>query len=59
MKVLIEDNPLDLYCEASGILYKAVAHTLGPNGTNSAVVNTKNSHDIINDGYSIIRFFNE
>lgn len=54
MQVLSEKNPLEVYEKASEIANKAVAHTLGPGGTNTAVVNKKGSHDIINDGYSIL-----
>lgn len=55
MKILEEEqNPLDIFCTASNILNKAVEHTLGPNGTNTAVQNSKGQYDIINDGKSII-----
>ena len=54
MQILSEKNPLEVYESASRIAYKAVAHTLGPGGTNTAVVNKRGSHDIINDGYSIL-----
>ena len=49
-----EKTPLDIFCEASEILNDAVEHTLGPNGTNTAVVNKQGRYDIINDGKSII-----
>ena len=54
MQILSDKNPLETYVEAAHIAYRAVAHTLGPGGTNTAVVNKKGSHDIINDGYSIL-----
>lgn len=54
MQVLSDERPLDVYVKAAKIAYRAVAHTLGPGGTNTAVVNKRNSHDIINDGYSIL-----
>ena len=54
MQVLSELNPLETYVNAARLCYKAVAHTLGPGGTNTAVVNKKGAHDIINDGYSIL-----
>ena len=54
MQILCDRNPLDVYEEAATIAYKAVAHTLGPGGTNTAVVNKRNAHDIINDGYTIL-----
>jgi chaperonin GroEL len=54
MQILSDKNPLEVYEAASTIAFKAVAHTLGPGGTNTAVVNKRNSHDIINDGYTIL-----
>lgn len=54
MQILSDKNPLETYVDAANIAYRAVAHTLGPGGTNTAVVNKKGSHDIINDGYSIL-----
>ena len=54
MQILCERNPLEVYKEAAEIAYKSVAHTLGPGGTNTAVVNRKGAHDIINDGYTIL-----
>ena len=54
MQILSDKNPLDVYLDAASIAYKSVAHTLGPGGTNTAVVNKKGAHDIINDGYSIL-----
>lgn len=54
MQILSDKNPLEVYSEAADIAYKSVAHTLGPGGTNTAVVNRKNGHDIINDGYTIL-----
>jgi chaperonin GroEL len=49
-----EKTPLDIFCEASEILNEAVAHTLGPNGTNTAIQNKNGHYEIINDGKSII-----
>ena len=54
MQILSDKNPLETYVEAAKLAYRAVAHTLGPGGTNTAVVNKKGSHDIRNDGYSIL-----
>jgi len=54
MQILSEQKPLEVYINASKLAYRAVAHTLGPGGTNTAVVNKKGSHDIINDGYTIL-----
>ena len=55
MKILDQERtPLDIFCEASSILNRAVEHTLGPNGVNTAVVNKDGRYDIINDGKSII-----
>lgn len=55
MKILDQEKtPLDIFCEASSILNRAVEHTLGPNGVNTAVVNKDGRYDIINDGKSII-----
>lgn len=53
MKILSDVNPLEIFCKAGSILEESVVHTLGPNGTNTAIIN--NGHyDIINDGKSII-----
>lgn len=54
MQIMSEKDPLEVYEKASEMANKAVAHTLGPGGTNTAVVNKRGSHDIINDGYSIL-----
>ena len=54
MQILSDKNPLDVYLESAKLAYRAVSHTLGPGGTNTAVVNKKGSHDIINDGYTIL-----
>lgn len=58
MKIISDKNVLDTFCEASEILYKAIAHTLGPNGYNTAVVMPMSLNtgrfSIINDGLSII-----
>lgn len=53
MKVLSERDPLEVFSEASNILNTAVEHTLGPNGTNTAV-HFQNFYNIINDGKSIV-----
>ncbi|MBQ2639167.1 MAG: hypothetical protein IJF92_00155 [Bacilli bacterium] len=53
MKILSERDPLEVFSEASAILNKAVEHTLGPEGTNTAV-HFHNYYNIINDGKSII-----
>jgi len=54
MQILSDKNPLEVYLSAAKLAYRAVAHTLGPGGTNTAVVNKKGAHDIINDGYTIL-----
>ena len=54
MQIICDRDPLDVYKDAAEIAYKGVAHTLGPGGTNTAVVNRRNAHDIINDGYTIL-----
>lgn len=54
MQILCDKEPLEVYLSAAKLCYRAVAHTLGPGGTNTAVVNKKGSHDIINDGYTIL-----
>ena len=55
MKILEkEKSPLDIFLEASSILNKAVEHTIGPNGLNTAVVTKEGRYDIINDGKTII-----
>lgn len=54
MQILSDLNPLETYVTSAKLAYRAVAHTLGPGGTNTAVVNKKGAHDIINDGYSIL-----
>lgn len=53
MKILSEKDPLDVFSEASRILNSAVEHTLGPQGTNTAV-HFQNFYNIINDGKSIV-----
>ena len=53
MKILSEKDPLEVFSSASDILNKAVEHTLGPNGTNTAV-HFQNFYNIINDGKSIV-----
>lgn len=54
MNILDDKDPLDVFCEASGILNRAVEHTLGPNGTNSAIHNKNGMYEIINDGKAIL-----
>lgn len=54
MQIICKEKPLDVYKKAAEIAYSAVAHTLGPGGTNTAIVNKRNAHDIINDGYTIL-----
>lgn len=54
MKILSKKKPIDLFCEASNTLNEAVIHTLGPKGTNTAVVNERGMYEIINDGKTII-----
>lgn len=54
MKILSEQKPIDIFCEASKILNEAVEHTLGPNGTNTAVQTKDGYYEIINDGKAII-----
>lgn len=49
MKILSKKKPIDLFCEASSLLNESVIHTLGPKGTNTAVVNDKGMYEIIND----------
>lgn len=53
MKILSERDPLEVFSEASDILNRAVEHTMGPEGTNSAV-HFQNYYNIINDGKTII-----
>lgn len=52
---IYEGNVQDLFLEGSNILTQAVEHTLGPNGTNSAVPTQNDFLSIINDGKSIIQ----
>ena len=53
MKILSNREPIDVFLDASSILNKAVEHTLGPEGSNTAV-HTQNFYSIINYGKSII-----
>ena len=53
MKILSSREPIDVFLDASSILNKAVEHTLGPEGSNTAV-HIQNFYSIINDGKSII-----
>ena len=43
MQILSDKNPLETYLGAAKLAYRAVSHTLGPGGTNTAVVNKKGS----------------
>ena len=59
MKLISEKQPLAVFKEASELLNKAVAHTLGPSGANTAVVyggvaQNDAKFQIINDGKTII-----
>lgn len=54
MKIISDKEPLEIFSKASQILADACEHTLGPNGTNTAVLGTNNCYEIINDGKSII-----
>lgn len=55
MNILEEkQKPLDIFCLASNMMNKSVEHTLGPNGTNTAIPNKKGYFDIINDGKTIL-----
>lgn len=54
MKILSEASASEKFFEASKILNDAVEHTLGPNGSNTAVLNNTGSYSIINDGKSIV-----
>ena len=54
MKILSDANPIEVFSKASQILADSCEHTLGPKGTNTAVLNSKGGYDIINDGKSII-----
>lgn len=54
MNILSDNKPIDIFYNASKKLNDAVEHTLGPNGTNTAVVTKDGFYDIINDGKSII-----
>lgn len=51
---LYEDNIQELFLSASQKLYNAVAHTVGPIGTNTAVPTGNDFLSIINDGKTII-----
>lgn len=56
MKILGNESPKDIFLEASDILAKAVKHTLGPKGLNTAVCTSSSGHyQIINDGKSIVQ----
>lgn len=54
MKILSGKDPLDIFCEASNLLNEACEHTLGPQGTNTAIQVKDGYYDIINDGKTII-----
>ena len=51
---IYDGNVYDLFLSASDILAKAVTHTLGPKGTNSAIPTQNEYLSIINDGKSIV-----
>ena len=51
---IYDGNVYDLFLEASDILSRAVTHTLGPKGTNSAIPTQNEYLSIINDGKSIV-----
>jgi chaperonin GroEL len=53
MKIISKRDAMDVFSEASEILNTACEHTLGPDGTNTAV-HFQNFYNIINDGKSII-----
>jgi len=59
MKLLKEKDPVEVFTKAVEILYNATAHSLGPNGANTAVVygerlEANPKFNIINDGKQII-----
>lgn len=58
MKLISDKNPLEVFKEASNLLNRAVSHTLGPSGANTAVVygglQEHAKFQIINDGKTII-----
>ena len=51
---LYDGNIQELFAHASLQLYNAVAHTIGPNGTNTAIPTGNDFLAIINDGKTII-----
>lgn len=51
---LYEGNIQELFLGASEKLYNAVAHTIGPSGTNTAIPTGNNFLAIINDGKTIM-----
>ena len=51
---LYEDNIQNLFLGASQKLYNAVSHTIGPEGTNTAIPTGNDFLSIINDGKTII-----
>lgn len=51
---LYKDNIQGAFLNASQTLYNAVAHTIGPNGTNTAIPTGNDFLSIINDGKTII-----
>lgn len=55
MKILEERKPIDIFCEAGKILSDSVIHTLGPNGSNTAIQTKEGYYSIINDGNTIIK----
>lgn len=51
---LYDGNIQELFLNASTKLYKAVAHTIGPKGSNSAIPTNNGFLSIINDGKTIL-----
>lgn len=51
---IYEGNVKELFLNASTKLYSSVAHTLGPNGFNSAIPTSNQYLSIINDGKTIL-----
>ena len=51
---LYQDDIQNLFLGASSKLYDAVAHTIGPNGSNTAIPTSNGFLSIINDGKTIL-----
>lgn len=51
---LYEGNIIELFLNASSKLYSAVAHTIGPNGSNTAIPTENSFLSILNDGKTIL-----